>query len=81
MKIAKQFSFENPRSLYHGPSPVPHFARMTDFNFDSHLKVIRDSHSLTGRSAGIDLPYRRQASQLMPTTNQVGEQPDTPIVI
>ena len=81
MKIAKQFSLDNPRSMHHGPSQVIHFARMTDFNFDPHLKVIRDGHSLTGRNPGIDLPYRRQASQILPTTNQVEGQRETPIVI
>ena len=62
MKIAKQFSLDNPRSLYQGPSHVTHFARMTDFHFDPHLKVVRDGHSLTGRAPGTELPYRRQSS-------------------
>ena len=48
---------------------------MTDFNFDPHLKVIRDGNSLTGRSPRTDLHYRRQSSQVLPTsTNQNSEE-------
>ena len=54
---------------------------MGDFNFDPHLKVIRDGHSLPRRSAGTELSYRRQSSQVLPTILNQGseENLDAPV--